>query len=468
MEHDESIAQGMGVYPPLGILYVGTYMKKYSKHSLHILDPDPENMSLEEIGEKIKTIKPDIVGITTFTNTLKTVVDELKIIKNNLPDCITVIGGPHVSLYPHETMGINEVDYAIKGDGEKAFLDLLTVLNGTPVHDQEEELKKIEGIVFRTSNGRIHQNEYARVMDLDSFPFPDRSLIKQHLYYCILGNGGLMTTAASSRGCPYKCTFCNSPDKKYRYRTAKNIVDEIEYLADMGITEIFFFDDTFNLQKERVLEICNAIIKRNLYKRVRWAFRGRVNTLVDEAVVKKLKEAGCERIQLGIEKATDEALRKIKKGATVQQIITAVYLLYKYRILSVGNFILFTPGEDEKDAEEIIRFSLTLKLDHVEYHVFAPYPGSEIYDMGLKTKFFEKDYWSEYAKCPHDDFFLLWEEKVVRQKMLTIINNAYRRFYFRPRIIWNELKRLSSWAEFKRKFKGVLIILHLQHKAARR
>lgn len=463
LEKEKDIAHGMGIYPPLGILYVATYLKKNSEHEVHILDPDSEKLRLKDIKERIKEINPDVFGITAFTNTLKTVVDELKIVKENLPNCITVMGGPHLSLYPKEAIKIKEVDFAINGDGEKAFFDLITILNKKlSDKERENELKKVEGIVFQSSDGQVYQNGYARVMDLNSMPFPDITLIKKELYFCILGKKKLMTTIATARGCPFKCTFCNSPDKIYRFRSAQNIVDEIEYVLSHGVTEIFFFDDLFNLNKNRVMEVCDEIIKRKLNKKITWSFRGRVNSLKHEEVVKRLKEAGCERIQLGIEKATDGSLKKLKKGITIKEIIQATDLIYKYGILCVGNFILFTPGEGEEEAEDIIKFSLKLKLHHAEFHIFAPYPGSEIYQNGLETKFFEKDYWAEYAENPYDGFSLLWEEKVPRDRMFEIANNAYKRFYFRPRIIWNELRGLSSWSEFIRKFKGGLTVLKLK------
>jgi len=156
-------------------------------------------------------------------------------------------------------------------------------------------------------------------------------------------------------------------------------------------------------------------------------------------------------------------LKAIKKNLSVKDIMTAVSLLNKYKIMSVGNFILFTPGEDKSDVEGIIKFSLNLKLDHAEYHVFAPYPGSEIYDQGLRSGFFEHDYWMDYARNPHTEFSLLWEEKVSRKEMFAIANAAYKQFYFRPRIMWRELRRLNSLTEFRRKLEGAITVFNLKN-----
>jgi radical SAM superfamily enzyme YgiQ (UPF0313 family) len=460
LENSNDIAQNMGFYPPLGILYVGTYLKKNSNHDVYIVDTESERLNYSDIEEKIKLIKPDILGITAFTNTLKNVLDVLKIAKRVHPGCITVLGGPHVPLFPDETLEFKEVDYAICGDGEYSFKKLVDVLGEkSPADIEDEELKKIEGIVFETSDGTIYKNGYARVKDIDSLPFPDRTFLRKELYFCILGKKRLMTTIMSSRGCPFQCTFCNTPDKLYRYRNPENVVDEMEYIASMGMEEIFFFDDLFNITAERAIAVCDEIIKRKL--NVKWAFRGRV-TGINEELAKKLKQAGCERIQFGIEKATDESLTKVKKASTVKDIINAVNLTKKYGMMCVGNFLLFTPGEGEKEAEEIINFALKLKLDHAEFSVFIPYPGTQIYNEGLKSGFFTKDYWAEYVRNPDPKFQLLWEENVSKEKMYQINANAHKRFYFRPRIIWNELKRTASWTEFKRKLNGAMIVLKLR------
>lgn len=460
LEASNDIAQNMGFFPPLGILYVGTYLKKNSDHEIHIIDSESERLTSGDIEEKIKTIKPDVLGITAFTNTLKNVLDVLKIAKKINPQCITVLGGPHIPLYPQETMGFKEVDYAISGDGEYAFKELLETLEKRlPPDLQNAHLRKIKGIVFRTSSGEIYKNGFARVEDIDSLPFPDRGFLKKELYFCILGKNRLMTTITSSRGCPFQCTFCNTPDKIYRYRNPINVVDEMEYIAKTGVEEIFFFDDLFNISEQRVIELCSEILKRDL--KVKWAFRGRPSNITKE-MVRKAKEAGCERIQFGIEKATNESLKKVKKGTTVAEIINAVNLTKKYGLMCVGNFLLFTPGEDEKDAEEIIKFALKLKLDHAEFSVFIPYPGTKIYEEGLHNKFFEKDYWAEYAKNPDPNFQLVWEEKVSKERMYNINMMAHKRFYLRPRIIWNEFKRISSWKEFIRIAKGALIVLKLK------
>ena len=460
LESSNDIAQNMGFYPPLGILYVGTYLKNNSQHEVEIVDSESERLSYRDIEEKIKNYQPDVLGITTFTNTLRNILDVLKITEKVCPNCITVLGGPHIPLFPCETVEFAEVDYAINGDGEYAFKKLLDVLEKKLPKDMlEDELKKIEGIVFQTSGGKFYSNGYARVKDIDSLPFPDRSFLKKELYFCILGKKRLMTTIMSSRGCPFQCTFCNTPDKLYRYRSPQNVVDEMEYVTKMGIEEVFFFDDLFNITAERAIAVCDEILKRKI--NVKWAFRGRVTGITEE-FLKMAKKAGCERIQYGIEKATDASLKKVKKSSTVRDIINAVNLTKKYGMMCVGNFLLFTPGEGEQEAEEIIKFSLKLKLDHAEFSVFIPYPGTQIYEEGLKTGFFNKDYWAEYVRNPEPNFQLLWEEKVSKERMYYINNRAHKRFYFRPRIIWNELKRISSWEELKRVLKGAFIVWTLK------
>ena len=459
LENSNEIAQNMGFYPPLGIMYIASNLKQKTNHNVSVIDSESERLSYAQIEKRIVEFRPDVVGLTTFTNTLLNVLDVLKIIKKVNHEIITVLGGPHLSLYPDETIGFPEVDFAFNGDGEDVFVEFVNLLEQYSKQIPESELEKLPGIIFRKTDGSIIKNGYARVADIDALPFPDRSFINEDLYFCILGKPKKMTTIMSSRGCPFKCTFCNTPDKQYRYRNAVNVVDEMEYLSKRGVEEIFFFDDLFNINARRGIEICDEILKRGL--KVSWAFRGRVAGM-NEEFAKKAAEAGCTRIQFGIEKATDEGLLKVRKGAKVKQILNAVNLTKKYGMMCVGNFLLFTPGETEKDVEEIIQFALKLKLDHAEFSVFIPYPGTKIFEDGLKSGFFDKDYWAEYAKNPTKDFHLVWEETTPIDKMYEISNKAHKRFYFRPRIIWNELKATTSLIEFKRKFNGALIILNLK------
>ena len=459
LEISDEMARHTGFFPPLGLLYLATYMKHNSKHDVLVVDGESEQLSLKAIEQRLLKIQPDVLGITAFTHTLRSVLDAIKLAKRVLPDCKIVLGGPHIALYPVESVEFEDVDYCVMGEGERSFLELVNLLEKKlPLEAHEQELVKIEGIVFKKADGRVHKNGFARIPELDALPFPDRGFVDKSSYFCILGKNRLMTTVMSSRGCPFQCTFCNTPDHTYRYRSPINVVNEMEMLAKDGIEEIFFFDDLFNINSQRVIEICDEILRRNV--KVKWAFRGRVRGITDE-LAKKCAMAGCERIQYGIEKGTDKMLKKLNKNVTVTDVVNAVKLTKKYGMMAVGNFLLFTPGEDEKDAEEDIRFALSLPLDHAEFNVFIPYPGTRIYSDGLRSGFFERDYWAEFARNPDPDFQLVWEEKVKKEKMYQINAMAHKRFYLRPRIVFNELMRISSWKDFTRIANGAKVILNL-------
>ncbi|MFQ5560431.1 MAG: B12-binding domain-containing radical SAM protein [Nitrospinota bacterium] len=460
LELSNEIAQSMGNFPPLGILYLATYLKERTDFELRVLDSEALGYGLDEVEEVFKEFQPDVVGITAFTNTLYDAVQTIKSAKKILPQSIICLGGPHVALYPEESLHFNEVDFAIAGDGEISFHDLLKVLSEKELslEAREERLKKIDGLIFRTKKG-VLKNGYARIMDLDALPIPDRSFLDTSLYYCILGKKRTFTTVMSSRGCPFQCTFCNTPDKIYRYRNPVGVVDEIEDIAARGIEEIFFFDDLFNISEKRVIAICDEIIRRNI--KIHWAFRGRVNGVTEELIV-KAKAAGCERVQFGIEKGSNNGLKLVKKGITVEEVRKAVDLTKKHGLTTVGNFLIGTPEETKADILQTIDFSLTLKLDHAEFNTFTPYPGTQIYEDGLRSGLYPKDLWREFALNPHPDFTISWNEILSDAELNRLNVLATKKFYFRPRIFWNELKSLTSFEEFKRKLSGAKIVLGLR------
>jgi len=460
LETSNDIAQNMGRFPPMGIMYLASYLKRHTEHEVKLLDADAEEMRVEEIAEVIREFKPDLVGITAFTMTWSTVW-EIAVAAKRVDPAVTVcLGGPHVALYYRETLEeVPEVDYCVCGDGEEALLLLLALLENRTLTDfhKMEQMRKIPGIVFRAGDD-IHRNDFARMEDLDALPFPDRTQLNIEKYYCILGQEQVGTTMISSRGCPYQCTYCNTPDKTYRKRTADNIVDEMEECVRLGIREIFFFDDLFNIKAKDVIKLCEEILRRGL--KVRWAFRGRVNDVTDE-MMRKLKEAGCERIQYGIEKADDESFRRVKKTTTIAEVINAVTLTKKYGLLVVGNFLIGTPGETREDIMRIIDFSLRLPLDFAEFSIFIPLAGTEIYEQGLRSGVFPNDVWREYVKKPDKNFCLVWDEILTREELLELHALAHKKFFFRPRIMLKTLLRIRSLSELLRKVKGGLVLLRL-------
>lgn len=447
------VEEEKGVYPPLGLMYVAAYAERNTEHQVEILDTQVERMDYAAIEHEIKRRKPDIAGIQTMTFTLVDAILTARIIKRVDKEIKVVLGGPHVNIYPDETIAIPEVDYIVLGEGEIPFTDLIQNIGNT------QKLKTIKGLVFREGEKIINTGARELSDNLDSIPFPARHLTPYHEYYSLLAKRSPITTIMTSRGCPYKCLFCDRPHlgKRFRARSAKNVVDEVEECVKMGIKELFLYDDTFSIDRQRAIDICNEILNRGLD--IGWDIRTRVDN-VDKELLEKLKEAGCERIHYGVEAGTPEILKVLRKGITTEQVKKAFALTKEVGIATLAYFMIGSPGETKSQILESVEFAKKLNPDFVHFSVTTPYPATPLYDMGLAGGQLKNDYWKEFAANPTGDFVPeLWEERLSREELLELLKYAYKSFYTRPRYIIQEMLEVRSLGEFKRKAKAGLRVL---------
>jgi len=450
----ESLAQE-DIMPPLGLMYVAAYLEKNTSHQVKILDCLIEKLNYDQLEKKIEQEKPDLVGITTLTFTLIDVLKTAKIIKGVNQNIKVVLGGPHVNIYPEETLNFPEVDYLILGEGEKPSKDLIDNIN------QTENLYNFKGIAFKDGNRVINPGPRELIQDLNELPFPARNLISNEKYSSVLSKKNPVATMFSSRGCPFKCTFCNRAHlgKVFRARSAKNVVDEMEECKKKGIEEIFIYDDTFTIQRQRVIDICSEIKNRDL--KINWDVRARVDT-VDKEMLKEMKETGCQRIHYGVEAGTQKILNVLKKGITLEQTEKAFKLTKKAGIETLAYFMLGSPTETKEDIFQTIKFAKKIKPDFVCFSITTPYPLTELYSLGLKEKILPHDYWQKFAQNPQPNFVpFVWEEKISRQELLSLLKKAYRSFYLRPSYVFQKVLQIKSVRELLNKTKTALDILKI-------
>jgi len=437
-----------GFYPPLGLMYVAAYAEKYTDHEIEILDTQVENLSYAEIETRIRKIKPDVVGIQTMTFTLIDALTTAEIVKN-IDETIHVnLGGPHVGIYPLETIKRKEVDSLVLGEGEITFTQLINNI------DDKEKLRGIKGLVFKDKGEIINTGQSDFIDNLDDIPFPARHLTHYNKYYSLLAKRSPVTTMFTSRGCPYNCLFCDRPSmgKKFRARSAENVVHEFEECFNMGIKEIFIYDDTFTIDRQRVIDICDKILERNLD--IGWDIRARVNT-VDEELLRKLKAAGCERIHYGVEAGTPEILKVLRKGITLEQAQKAFKMTRDIGIDSLAYFMIGSPGETREQIMQTMKFAGNLNPDYVHFSITTPFPATDLYKQGLNTRIFADDYWSDFAANPTKDFIpQLWEGELNREELVVLLKKAYKNFYLRPNYIMKKLVAVKSIGELKRKAKA--------------
>ncbi len=449
------LEEDLDFLPPLGLMYLAGYLTEKTSHQASILDCQVEQLNYQDLKERISQENPDVIGITAMTFTLIDVIKTAQLAKETNPEIKIVLGGPHVNIYPKETLAINGIDFLVLGEGEEPLEKLLDNIN------QIEELRQTKGIVFKDGDEIINTGHQELIRDLDSIPFPKRDLLPYQKYFSIVSSKAPVTTMFTSRGCPFQCLFCDRPHlgKIFRARSAKNVVDEMKECQDMGIKEIIIYDDTFGVNRQRVLDICSEIRERRLT--IAWDVRTRVDT-VDEEVLKAMKSANCQRIHYGVEAGTEKILKILKKGINLKQIKNAFKMTKKIGIETIGYFMIGSPRETKEDILETIKLTKKLNPDFIHVSITTPFPATGLYFLGLENKILPYDYWKEFAQNPKSDFTPLpWEENLKKEELFHLLKRTYRSFYFRPRYIIKRLSKLTSWQELKNKIKAALKLLRV-------
>ncbi len=426
--------QELVIYPPLGLLYLAGMFRGDPTVDIKVVDCQVDFKGFDDLARLIKAENPDIVGVTLISNMLFDAYEILKVVKKTAPFARLVVGGPHVTLYPEIVASSDLVDFAIFGDGEYGFKQLVDVLKEGSF-PSKDLLAKVPGLTYKDENKKIVKipNHLHDATDLDQIPFPDRTLVDPAVY----GNPGnksqTAATIITSRGCPYKCNFCDIPHKKYNFRTAANVADEIEEILSLGINEINVMDDTFNLRRQRIVDICNEIIDRKL--KFNWVGRGRVYPF-DEELAMLLKKSGCYRFHIGIESGSKEILADIGKKISLKQIRNFFKFCRKAKIDVLAYFILGFPDETEEQIQESIHFSKEIGCKYAYFSILSLFPGTPVYELGKTKNVVQGDPWLEFAKNPVKDFKIpFWTETISRDRLFEILREAYTQFYFSPKYL---------------------------------
>ena len=417
----------MGVIaPPLGIAYMAGVLQE-NNVDVEILDASAEDMDFKDVEKELLKRKPDLVALTALTPTIGRALETAQVVKETLPDSIVVMGGYHPTFNFIETLEDENVDIVIRGEGEYIMLNLVQALeNQSSLHD-------VKGIVFEDKNSKeiVVNPEAPLIQDLDELPFPALNLLPMKKYR-LLDMDTHMTTMITTRGCPMQCSFCSSAamhGKKIRERSVENIVDEIEYLkTNYDIDTIAFMDDTFTLKKRKVMAICDEILKRNI--EIMWVCTSRVDTL-DEKLLKKMKEAGCITIFIGVESADQQQLDNMCKNTTIAKIENAFKIAHKLKIRTIASVALGMPGDTKEIMNKTVKFVHKLKPNYAIYSLATPYPGTRFYKEAFEKNLIKIKDWSKYTLITP----ILETIDCSLNDMRKIQAKAFMKFYLRPHYI---------------------------------
>lgn len=451
--------------PHLGIAYLAAVSERRGDQ-VAVFDQDVEDVRLTDF---VRDFKPDIVGIGTNTPQVKQGWLCAREVKSVLPDVVTVQGGPHVSALPEESAARPEIDVVVRGEGEDTWIDLCDTLekikSGSPnfkAHDlldpANKILDRVLGVTYQTTEGKIrHTHERPAVADLDSLPFPAYKYFKMDRYSSLQPamdaiERGKSYSMMTSRGCPYRCTFCSQSvmAEKWRARSPENVVKEVRHLIeDWGAQEIGILDDSANIDRKRLRALSELLIKEGL-NRVPWIMINGIRAnLADEELLGLMKQAGCKRVAFGVETGDEDILDSIDKRVTHQQIREAFKNAKKVGLETVGFFIIGLPGDNEETMEKTIRFACELDPLVANFSMMTPYPGTKVWEQVHRNggRMLVKD-WQDYVFFEGKARYEMGETTAEVQERKW--KEAYRRFYLRPHRVLMTLTRESTWKNFPR------------------
>ncbi len=441
--------------PPLGLAYVAAVSEQLG-HKVRVLDMQVEDTPLEQV---VAEFPPDIVGLTANTPQVKAawaVAEKLK----QLHPCPIMLGGPHPTVMPEETLKRSRVDAIARGEGEATWEEFLAVVAKTPRNDSaklSDGLVGLKGMSYRSREGEmVHNPERPPIRDLDKLPYPAYHLFKKDGYTSLQpvmdANAGPVRSFAvcTSRGCPYRCTYCSQSTfpEKWRARSVDSVIAEFRHvISDLGATEIGVVDDSFNIDRKRVAAICDALISEGL-NTVPWILiNGIRSNLADRELLGKMKAAGCKRVAFAPETGNEFILQRINKKHSMQQVRDAFSNAKSVGLETIGFFMIGLPGDTEETLEETIRFAIELDPDVANFSMTTPFPGTILYNEVLeKGKLLMED-WDDYIFLEGKARYELDLPAEIMEKKW---HEAHRRFYLRPRRIVKTLARRSTWVQLPR------------------
>ena len=436
---------------PIGLGYIAAALEK-AGHSVSVFDFQLKGNTVSRFKNLIKKESYGIIGFSVTTITKHNTLRLAHISKALLPNCIFIVGGAYATVYPQKLIGQSAaIDFEVVGEGELTVVELISAI------ENGRDLNEVKGIVFKDKAGCIVQTPLQPLIeDLNGLPFPAFHLFNLDAYQPPPGMFFKLPLRhmISTRGCPFKCIFCDDRviwRGRCRMRSAENIAQEMQLLVNhYAAREIQFYDDTFTVNKSRVLRLCELLIEKDL--KVIWRCSSRVDT-VSAQMLKSMYAAGCRSISYGIESGDDAILEKMNKGTTVAQAKDAIKWTNKAKIQAKGFFMLNFPGETVETTEKTIALAKDLDLDFVGFNLTIPQHGEQLKKLIEENyQINEKAYYDDNAKLGNEIYF--FQPGLPREYLKRAYKRAAREFYLRPKYFLRIIFRIRNLAMLKSYFAG--------------
>jgi anaerobic magnesium-protoporphyrin IX monomethyl ester cyclase len=408
---------------PLGLAYLGA-VAETADHEVTIIDCQAEKLNYEGFRNRVAKTPADVIGVTATTLLYKSAMKLVTIAKEVQPSTVTVLGGSHGTFWDENALlEYPSLDVVVRKEGEQTFLDLLSRLQA------KASLNGLLGVTYREKDKIVRNADRPFIEDLDSLPFPAHHLLPLQ---ALKRMGKILFPLITSRGCVYWCDFCSTVrmfGRGYRWRSPKNVVDEMQLVHDKyGVDQVTFYDDAFTVNRERVVKICEELHARKLD--MTWDCGTRVDML-DRELLKMMHDAGCIAVWLGVESGSEIILGAMNKRIKLDQTRLAYKIAHDVGLMTIANVVLGFPGETEQTAWETIRFVKELNPDDVGFYVATPYPGTPMYEQVKKNGWLRVTDFDKYDTAGAT-FETPW---LSMEKLDEIRYKAYQQFYLRPRYI---------------------------------
>ncbi len=424
--------------PPLGLAWIAAVLEKEG-HKVKIIDSPTLGLGFNDWLREVKSWNPDVVGFSMITPSAPKGYRAAKLLKKELGEDLPILaGGVHVTPMYEEALD-NGIDIVVLGEGELTTAELINTMEKHGL--DKEKLRDVKGLAFRDNSKTIVTGVRPFIEDLDSLPWPARHLLPMDKY-TLLNKPIRVAHVMASRGCPYGCIYCITSyfwGRRIRFRSAKSVADEVEYLVDKyKVKQLVFSDDELTVNRRFVYDFVKEMKERGID--IPFSCGSRVDH-VDRKYLEFLYKNGCNALYFGVESGRQETLDKIGKKITIDQVVKVFNWINEIKEFAAASLILGFPWETIDDMKKTVDFAIKIKPSYAQFTVLTPYPGTPLFKYAVENNLIEDWNWEHYTTIQP----VMRGFHFTRKQLAKMLKYAYRKFYIRLGFIIQEIKAGRFW-----------------------
>ena len=462
-QRSPAVTKSGTLYFPIWLAYSAGVLEE-AKHEATFTDAPARGISREDILHQAGTLQPDMIVMDTSTPSIENDLEVATLLRNILPKAFIVMVGTHVSALPEETLLKGEAVNAVaRREYDYTIRDLAELLSRqTEWTSTEEALNTVPGLSYRSGNRVVHNEDRPFIENLDELPWVSRVYKKYLPIKDYFNQNALypMVTLVTSRGCPFRCTFCVYPQtftgRRYRFRSIEDVIGEMQYVIESfpKAKSIFFEDDTLTANKRRCIAFADAILEKGLT--IPWTANSRSD--LDLETMNKIRAAGCRELCVGFESGDEQVLDRMKKGVGLKQMFRFMEDARKTGLLIHGCFMVGFPGESAESVHKTIDLAVRLNPDTVQFYPVMVYPGTEAYEEYKALGWITAKNYAEWLTPEGLHNCMVRNEALTSAELVRLCDEGRKKFYLRPRYIGYKLfQMVAKPSEIRRTAKAARV-----------